>query len=807
MSDQIRSLSRQLHLGAGLCALMTAVLPVAAMAQSQTASSSSSSAAASAAPATPAKTPPNDKTTTRGDASSDDTTVVTVTAQKPIIEHKIDRDVYDAKQDPLSATGSAADVLNNVPAVTVDADGNPSLRGNSSVQVYVNGKPTAQMSSDNRAATLQNMSADDIDTIEVMPNPPASFGADSGGGIINIVLKRGRRLQPINSINVQVGDEGKGGLHVQAGKAFGKLVLNASGNLRNNTTTRYSDSDRTRLDPATGLPLSETTSNTYRKQQRQNASLNVSADYQIDELQDLSGELSYSSNNNSSTSRNEFVNLNTLQEALGDQAQLNDSDAHSHGMEANLTYDRRGKALGGEDFKMQLRHSQQNSENETDYHTLFHVPVTPDMFRNQANNNDTTLDNFSGDWVHPLNTDGTRQFSTGWDVQHTTTDIYQYFSLSHLAGQPVVEDPSETNQFNVTQTITSAYFIYQTPITSKFMISAGLRAENMHQVLDQVTSNLHYTNDYITWSPSVYTLYKISDAQSLKLQYGHKITRPNASLLNPFLVYSDSQDVSSGNPNLRPSQIDNYELDYNWDTQAFNLGIDPFYKLSRRNIIYGSEFLPGQPNVLLTTNINSGERKDTGLQYNLGANGLLNHTLSVSLTGTWQYSVQDSTDFVTHLPVERKGPSDQAHLMMRLSPGGMGGDQYAIQGNFVGKSVTSEGYRTGYSVWTVSYIHQIIPRKLVLTLNASDFLDSQNVHSVNQTSELYSISDQFDHGASVMLSLRYTFGQPPKRNGDRPHGQFRGRMGGGRDGGGGDGGGDGGYPGGGGGGGGGRGGF
>ena len=147
------SKSRRLASSVSLIVLI-ALVPAVALAQSQSATTQSS-AASSAPSQTPKAAPAKDTSPSRASQAktkddSDDTTTVTITADKPLIEHKIDRDVYDVKQDPLAATGTAADVLNNVPAVTVDNDGTVSLRGNSGVQVYINGKKSAQMQGDSR---------------------------------------------------------------------------------------------------------------------------------------------------------------------------------------------------------------------------------------------------------------------------------------------------------------------------------------------------------------------------------------------------------------------------------------------------------------------------------------------------------------------------------------------------------------------------------------------------------------------------------------------------------------------------------
>ena len=197
--------------GASLIALALCATGGTAWAQSSSQTSAAAQSTQTATTQTPAQAPapapakapaaPQTQTQAPGNGAGQPdadsaTTVITVTAEKPEVTHKTDRDVYDVKQDPTSSTGSAADVLNKVPSVTVDPDGTVGLRGNSSVQVYVNGKKSAQMTGDNRGFTLQSMSGDDIDSIEVINNPTAEFGADSAGGIINIVLKRGRALKP-----------------------------------------------------------------------------------------------------------------------------------------------------------------------------------------------------------------------------------------------------------------------------------------------------------------------------------------------------------------------------------------------------------------------------------------------------------------------------------------------------------------------------------------------------------------------------------------------------------------------------------
>ncbi|MGZ3305014.1 MAG: hypothetical protein ACXU8U_04055, partial [Asticcacaulis sp.] len=298
-------------LGVSLIALITA-LPATALAgvQAQTQGQDSSSSSAAAVAAKPVAT--SKKSDAAAKTTSDDITTVTITGQTPQVAHKIDRDVYDVKQDPTAATGSAADVLNNVPAVTVDPDGTVGLRGNSNVQVYVNGKKSTQMTGDNRGFTLQNLSGDDIDSVEVITTPTAEFGADAAGGIINIVMKRGRSIKPVTSVNAVVGDRGRGNINLRTGKTFGKLTINATASVNHGAggdggggrggrgggfgSKSKNESDRFRIDPVTGAVVREDRQSSVSKSDNNSVSSNLNAKYNLNDNDTLESNFDYSAN-------------------------------------------------------------------------------------------------------------------------------------------------------------------------------------------------------------------------------------------------------------------------------------------------------------------------------------------------------------------------------------------------------------------------------------------------------------------------------------------------------------------------------
>jgi outer membrane receptor protein involved in Fe transport len=758
----LSSPSRHLRRVSPVVLAIAAILAPAAHAQTST------DPATQPKKAEPAKAGANTTPAQSGGTDSE-TTVITVTGQKPPIQHKVDRDVYDVTQDPDAATGTASDVMNNVPAVTVDSDGTVSLRGNSNVQVYVNGKPNAQMQGDNRGPQLQSMSADDIDSIEVMTNPSAAFGSDTGGGIINIVLKKGRHIKPKTSINVNLGNEGRSGIGFRSGANIGKLTLNGSINIRNDSRKSGSYSDRTRIDPLTGNTRHSTQDN-LSNTRNSNISANLTGDYDLTDNDTMTGELNYSRRTQSGYTATEYNDLDAAGNVTADTAQIGSNGGHNENSGVKLTWEHRG-VEDGENFKMQFGHSQSDQSNDQDYQQIYHLPQRDLSLYARRGATRNSIGDFSGDWTHPMKAD--TQIQAGWDIQRTQSDAYNYRSLNHAAGTPELPNPIYTNQFNVDQTISAAYVTYQ-KAWGKLSVQGGMRVENLHEVLNQVTSDIQAKIDYVTWSPSLFAMYNLTDKDRLKASYSHKIVRPGANLLNPFLSYRDAQNVSSGNPYLDPEQVESYEAEYDHTAQALNYSATLFYKTTRDNFAQVSSFLPNQPDVLLTTSANSGSRKDTGLQFSV--NGNIERKLRYGFNGVLGYAVSDSTDYITRLPVHRESGNSNANLYARYMPDRL--NTFGINVRYRGRQLTTQGYRTGTTVLNLSYQRQLIPQKLVLDLNGRDVLSSDTSRTITDTSNVQAISERFDYGATFMLGLRYTFGpvSAQRQSGDRPRdGQWQGR--------------------------------
>lgn len=800
------SSTRALRLSVSAASLAVALLALPALAQTTTQPAQAPTAQPTSKPATPPQTQQTVQAATsqaegaaQGDPQppADQQGPVTITAQKPAVQNKVDRDVYDVKQDPQSATGTAADVLNNVPAVTVDQDGSVSLRGNSNVQVYVNGKKSAQMQGDNRAFTLQSMSGDDIDSVEVMTNPSAAFGSDSAGGIINIVMKRGRSIRPQTSYNAVVGDQGKGMFGFRTGKTFGdKLTVNANVNLLqnmsgggggggwgNNRKTR-SINDRERLDPTTGAVIRRDLTQTVSKSYSDGVSGNIGVNYNLSDFDTLEGQIDYRKGNSRSESVQETQSFNSAGTLTSDRPALRDSTRNQENMSAALSYDRRGEPGSSKSFKMQWVHSQSLNSSQTLIHTINRTPAQADTYSAQASKSKDFVDTFSGDWAHPLLDSETeaRQLQLGWNIEHTASDQYTYQSLSLTTPVTPPESPrtSSVSQFDSDEWLTAAYATFERK-AGKFGYQAGLRVENLHQEIlfsnpTSTAAATKITRDNVNFSPSLFLTYDLSEQEKLKFVYSQKMQRPQARQLNPLIIFSeDGLYARSGNADLKPELTNKFEVSYNRSRKGMNFNGQVFYDSTEDTINQISTFLPSQPNVLLTTTDNTGTRKRAGVNGNLDLNSS-DRKFGLNLNANYNYSVVNYTDLATGLPVERKGPSSTVRARFQYRQNEK--NNYQVVLFHMGEQTNSESYSTPFTRLNLSYQYSFIPNKAVLSINASGILIGDVSRRYTETSTVRGYNETLDPGVSIMASLRYTFGQVRAGRNNQDGGNWRDRQGG-----------------------------
>lgn len=494
---------------------------------------------------------------------------VTITAEikKPFIERKIDRTIINVDALITSAGSTAMDVLEKAPGVTVDKDGNISLKGKQGVMVMMDGRPT-YLSADQLANLLKNMPSSEIDQVEIMTNPSAKYDAAGNSGIINIKTKKnklkgmngnvsasiiqGKYTRTNNSINLNYRN-GKINLFANYNYSYWKgyqnlyLIRNFRDSLTKNIETVFNQQ-----------------SHMHNSGQYQNLKLGL--DYNASKKTVLgvvvSGYINPSSNPGMNTTLLE--NGNNVIDSIVTANNSNRGKSNNFSGNFNLrhSYDSTGK-----EYTLDL-----------DYLTYYQN--SDQLFINQFLNPDYTISrpeeilkgtlpakiniySAKTDFTFPLKKGA--KIETGAKSSYVTTDndaLYQDYTNTGY-----VTDEGKTNHFIYKENINAAYVNYSRQI-KKWGIQAGLRAENTnacgHQAGNAISPDSSFTKNYVNLFPTAYVSYQADKKNSLSLNYGRRIDRPAYEDLNPFYYFLDQYTYQVGNTLLQPQITDNIELSHTY---------------------------------------------------------------------------------------------------------------------------------------------------------------------------------------------------------------------------------------------------
>jgi len=704
-------------------------------------------ALAQTAPATTdqSQTTTSQPTTAQPSTSDKGTTTVTVTAAKPT--QRIDRQVYDNTKNIDSTSGTAADALNHVPSVNVDNQGNLTLRGNANVQVYVDGKPSAMLQGDNRAAALQAMSSSDIESVEVMNNPGAQYSSEGTAGIINLVMKKNRRPGGFGVMNLTAGDDGRYNGGFTGSYNAGKLSFSGGLNFRHDSRIVHTGGDQERLDPTTGDVISDTQSHGVTKGKGNNISANGGVDYAISDKDSIGAQVNYSHRDQGGNTLADYAIYDAADAATDIYTRDQFTDTPHEDEMLDLHWDHTGN-LAGETLKVDARLSRSDGYNEINGNDAYSLFAPPLLATSADTNHDATnlKDGvFSVDYNRPVGQD---LLSTGMQVTYDNDE-----AVNHSTGAGALNSVLSSD-FAYTQTITALYVTYQKALSAKWTILGGLRLEALDLKTDQISQNgllegVTSHIDYTKLSPSFFATYALNDRDKLRFQYSHRLQRPAPSDLNPFLSYTDPYDVTAGNPDLKPQETDSYEVRYEATRTGLNYQVAAFYKKSTDAITTYSFFLT--PTVEETTKQNYGDGSSGGIE--LVASGKLTPKLTINTDANFIY--QELT--TPNIAGKQSGTTPSGRVMFSYAVTPKDSAQFMFFTS--GKTLTGQGYRTAFAMGNLSYRHQFTP-KLSLNATVNDPFRSAKVRNVTDTDLVRSWSSFSLQAPTVYLGLSYTFGGP-----------------------------------------------
>ncbi len=675
---------------------------------------------------------------------------------------EIDRKVFSVDQNIAASGGSATEILENIPSVEVDQEGNISLRNNESVEVWINGKPSG-LTAENRAQVLQQMPAESIESIEVITNPSAKFNPEGTAGIINLVLKKNRKAGYFGSVTggLMYPDGGKPGGNIGANINYNNSKTDAYLNIgyRNMSRKGGSYSELKNFNENNTISLIQDNEN---KNSFGGLFVRAGVDFHINNKNTLgiSGFGMTSSGEGNTT-------INYLQEDYGTAGILreykrkNTNDNNRYNYNINLDYKHEFDKKDTE-LLASLSYSYHHRESDNTYLQTDTYPDNRISEILQADNSSDDNIQLKVDYTNKISETGRLEAGLESNISGRNSDTRGYDYTNQL------DLPGYYNIFDNKEQIHALYLTYGERFFEKFSAQAGLRGEYMWRDMESEdiagVVPIDYKSSYFELFPSVYLGYSITSRDEIQLNYTRRVNRPRGWQINPFRNYSDSTNISFGNPALIPEFSSAFEFNYlkNWDNHSLSASV--YYRFTDdviQRVSYRTEAS------MESTFMNITQSNNAGLE--LVAKNRLFKILNLTSSANLYYSKIGSAVYVNPYNniVEnidsREGLSCNIRVMGNLLFSSTFTGQ--ITANYSSPRVIAQGKQEAdYSI-DLGLRKSFFARNLNVSMNVRDLLNSRRRKSTTSGEGFEQYSESYWSGRTIGLTVSYNFeNMQPKRN-------------------------------------------
>ena len=491
-------------------------------------------------------------------------TGVTVAAKKPLIEQKIDRMIVNVEASITNVGTSALEVLEKSPGVSIDKDGNISLKGKQGVQIYIDGRPS-YLSGADLAIYLRNLSSNQLDQIEIMTNPPAKYDAAGNAGIINIKTKKTKQFGYSGSISSTWAQ----GRYPKVNESFTfnyrKNKLNLFTTLGYNHRKNWQDLDIQRkfIESSTKEIKSHFDQESRIKEEGQSYNAKVGFDYFASKNTTFGAVFTGYYNPGKFTNQSDVFISDPNMVLLSNTVANTSNDRKWKNFSTNLNF-RQVLDTAGQELTADLDYLTYRSTNNQTLVNAYYDPNGIPTYKA-----DTLLGNLPQDiYIYTARVDYTKplkkgaKFEAGLKTSFVETDNNAIYDSINYGER--VQDIGRSNHFIYQENVNAAYVNYSRPFSKKWFGQFGLRLENTNATGDQVTTGQTFDRHYTQLFPTAFIQFKPSDKNSFVLNYGRRISRPDYEDLNPFILFLDKYTFEQGNPNLQPQFAHNIELTHSY---------------------------------------------------------------------------------------------------------------------------------------------------------------------------------------------------------------------------------------------------
>lgn len=674
---------------------------------------------------------------------------VEITSERSMITNNLDKKVINVDKTMALGGGTAADVMENVPSVAVDAEGNVSLRGNSNITLLIDGKPASQAgiaASD----VLNTLPASSIESVEIITNPSVRYDPDGTTGIINIVLKK-KTLQGFNglvSLNAGTGNKYNGSLVLNYRHDKFNAFFNFDG--RKHNMNRSGNSTRT----------SQTGEDTNILEQSDNGGMNrdmsrVSAG--IDYFLDSRNNLTFSIAKRDMSFGNEGLLINRSI-TDGNLMRLfnrdNESDRAVDSWEYTLSYKHlypeKGRQFTNDIIYNDNSMLSDSYINQQDFDPVTLIPTagkSSQWNKSQNSNKNLTL---QGNYEYPMISGSRIEAGYKADIRDLWMD-YNYQNL--LPDGEWESQVSLNNRYAYKEQIYAVYGIYASS-WKKLKYQGGLRIEQAftNSEIDQDdpdVSDTTFNTQYISLYPSLHLQYDLGKNRELQLSYSRRVRRPNPHNMNPYVDYSDSLNLRTGNPALKPEFTNSVELGFlkYWGNNSLSTSL--FYRYTNDEVENVTTLLPGSTNVTISRPLNVSKETNYGLEIVGIANPAkwmkINANLSfyqAMMSEIPEYNIEGSERFTW-----------TARLNMNFNVWKDG--TFQVIGNYSSPQRTLQEYMEDSYFADISFRQDLLKKKLSLSFRVTDLFDSRKFEQTIYGTRFTSVSDRKMESRVLYLGIQY----------------------------------------------------
>ena len=692
---------------------------------------------------------------------------VEVVAKRPQMEMKLDKRIFNVSEDLSNIGSNAESLLDNLPSVTVDIDGNVSLRGSGNVRILIDGRPSGLVGISGGSA-LRQIQADQIERVEVITNPSARYEAEGNAGIINIIMKKEKKGGVNGSVSTNIGYPAIAGVNSNINYRKGNINLFAAYGItyRENFGGGFIDQEFTPKDSANY--------STYVDRQRERSGLSQNArfglDYSFNESTTLTGSFLYRISDENNLSYNYYDDYNGInrdtRELINRSVRIQNEKEDEEVLEYDLNFT---KTFGGNDDHKLTADFQYRNNTETEDSDLRN-----DQFVMSTQQYVDSIQQYSyisefsenilmqANYVKPIGEN--RSFEAGWrSTLRTITNEYEV--TQEIEGQEADSILRDfTNDFIYNENVHALYAIYNSEF-NKFTYQIGLRAE-LTDIVTRLKSPEDTTNarDYLNLFPSVFMTYEFNKLHSLQASYSRRFDRPGFRSLNPFSNFNDDRNIRIGNPNLNPEFTDSFEtgLVNNFNDATLYSGL--YYRRTTgvteriNTVIDGKTYAQPQ---------NLAERNSIGIENNYSHDlndwWRLNGNLNVFYSDT--YGVVNEQVF----EAETFTASGRATSQMSFD------NDFNVQLSafYRAPQQTTQGTRKAFYMVDLGFSKEVLDKKGTLALNVRDLLNSRKWRTTTSGDEFFFDSEFQWRTTTVTLSFDYRINSNKKSN-ERAGGDFEG---------------------------------